>query len=1610
MTFLRKTGTLVRKNLTLSFSRHWATAITVAFIAPVIFMFFIAYAKNFFIPPSDYGVGTANPLLSLADAVAYAGNSRRPKVAFVTNGLGQEVQQIIDDVAPVFKAGEITPEILDNDDDILVTCPSTVRGTTPCFAAVSFQGCPSVNGSWTYNIRADGAFETNIYVDRTNNPAQIYILPLQFAIDNAIARTNGTSLPNPQNYPYTIKTAAQRDRDITKLYMKSIIKVLGVAYFVGLVGILYQLTGLMATERELGISQLIEVMTARRYDWEAQAMRLLAYHISFDILYLPGWIFIGAIVSRINFPQSPIGICMGFFILNGFADSSWAIFCAAFFRKAQLSGITVTLVSVVLAIIGQVVTPVTTGAIVVTALIFPPMNLLYFIFYMAYWQKKDLAARLSEAPPEAPWQVSGSVFFIFAAIHLVVYPFLGAFVERTLYATTSKARNVARTGGDAQETVRISGLSKHYTPSPFKRIMSRITRRKLPDTVVAVDDLSMSILKGELSVILGANGAGKSTTMDMLAGLQAPTNGSIEIDGASIGICPQKNVLWNELTCMEHVKIFNSLKSAHKDPVADIRNLLISCDLKQKLTARSETLSGGQKRKLQLAMMLTGGSNICLLDEVSSGLDPLSRRKIWDILLKERGNRSLLFSTHFLDEADYLSDTITILSKGRLVARGSSVELKQIHGGGYRVKIYNTNNFTEPSTWLSLKKNVYSDHVVYNLPDSASAAAFASELESLGIREYRVDGPTVEDVFLKLAEEVHSGSSPVQISQGFAIEKRTLSDDLDAVKLDLHPGRRLSLFGQSWVLFRKRFTILKRNIFPYLAAVLIPIFAAALILLFLKNFTKLSCSPTASVQASNVFSLGDLDYLAGIYPSIPVGPPGKVTTDLLDKYILGDTPANETTVFHFVDTLDEFNAYIQANFSDSFPGGFFIDQDRGPVFAWIGDFVLGFSLLTQNMLHVSELGMNINATYQDFDSPWTPDTGNSLQAMLYFGLCMCIYPAFFALYPTQERINRVRALHWCNGVRVLPLWTAYTLFDFVFVLIVSIVTAIIYATHSDLLYFSSYLFLIFILYGLSSTILTYVVSSWSKSQLAAFAIAAAYQLATFLLYFLAYLLIITFADPSEVNSTVTIVHFTMAIISPSCNLLRSLLVVYNEFSLLCNGQVAETYGGKITTLGGPILYMILQAIFYFGLIIWIETGWRPGFLHRRTLKAKEVEEAEEVDPEVYHEKDRIETSQDELRVKHVSKQFGDNLAVNDITFGVPRNEVFALLGPNGAGKSTTFGLIRGDIRPSGRSGDVLINDISIIRDRASARVHQGVCPQFDAMDSMTVTEHLEFYARARGVRDVPHNVAAVINAVGLSAYRDRLAAKLSGGNKRKLSLGIALVGDPSVLLIDEGSSGMDAAAKRIMWRTLKEISNGRSMVISTHAMEEADALADRVGIMASKMLALGTADALRRKYGDELNIHVVHKDAPYTSPEDMERLKHWVATTFTDAHIEDRTFHGQIRFTVPNRRGVAPKTTTTTTKEGVVMVQDQDSIESTSPERKPRDDSGISSLFGQLEKARQDLGVAFFAVNQPTLDSVFLSIVGRHNVLEENYQLEHAQKIGFWGRTKRGFLKFVHNA
>jgi ABC-type multidrug transport system ATPase subunit len=1096
-------------------------------------------------------------------------------------------------------------------------------------------------------------------------------------------------------------------------------------------------------------------------------------------MYVPGWAIIGVVLGVGVFAQTSMAIVIIYHILVGLSLASFSILGASFFKKAQLSGITMAIITLLLGVLAQVLKIHDTGSVAILSLLFVPCNYVFFIIFMARYERQKLATDLVRSAPDNPWHLPGIVLWIFLILQIFIYPVLGLMIERYLYGTASKGRSVVGTMStsdtpDTLETVQLHNFTKHYRPNWFRRKFAGFTKTPKA-TVIAVNDLTLSARKGQIFVLLGANGSGKSTTLDAIAGLNKVTSGSIIVNGTGgLGIAPQKNVLWDELTVEEHIRIFNRLKSTGpRDSKEALRDLIKAIDLDRKIDAKAKTLSGGQKRKLQLGMMFTGGSSVCCVDEVSSGLDPLSRRKIWDILLAERGNRTIILTTHFLDEADLLADQIAILSKGTLRAQGSSVELKDKLGGGYRIHLQ-----TGPGHEKAPQIDGISNHeafgtTMYSATTSGQAARIIRKLEMEGLDDYTLSGPTIEDVFLQLADEIRAestssvdrdspspdGNEKISEGKGVAIVQETNPS------LELHTGRSIGFFRQGWVLFRKRATILQRNYLPYIVAFLLPVIAAGLVSLFLKNFKAVGCAPASSV------SLSDVESPSTLYAfDMVVGPSSRFSAATLASLYAPVLPAILPGALNTVDSLDRFNSYIATNFANVTPSGFFLDGTQTTL-AYKGDGDIYYSIFGQNIMDIMLTNISIGTQFASFDIPWAPSTGDSLQLVVYFGLAMAAYPGFFALYPTVERTRNIRGLEYSNGVRSLPLWLAYLTFDFLIVLVSSALSIIIFAASSsawyveylflfchipreqslagmclefglisapkfeDNLQFSNwhplrkhanktyryhigYLFVVFMLFGMVSILLAYVVSLFAKTQLSSYAFAAAGQAVFFLVYLIGYLCTITYAPVEKIDSYLIIVHFTVSLVTPMGSLIRALFVALNLFSTTCSGKEIASYPGGILQYGGPILYLIVQVFFLFAILLWYDSGsvlaWYRRFRGVPATKGS-LASAGVVDEEgeIAEELVRVSSSNDGLRVLSLTKSFGRVTAVENLTFGIKRGEVFALLGPNGAGKSTTISLIRGDIQPSKNGGEVFVENVEINHSRAKARSHLGVCPQYD---------------------------------------------------------------------------------------------------------------------------------------------------------------------------------------------------------------------------------------------------------------------------------------------------------
>lgn len=217
------------------------------------------------------------------------------------------------------------------------------------------------------------------------------------------------------------------------------------------------------------------------------------------------------------------------------------------------------------------------------------------------------------------------------------------------------------------------------------------------------------------------------------------------------------------------------------------------------------------------------------------------------------------------------------------------------------------------------------------------------------------------------------------------------------------------------------------------------------------------------------------------------------------------------------------------------------------------------------------------------------------------------------------------------------------------------------------------------------------------------------------------------------------------------------------------------------------------------------------------------------------------------------------VAVDNLSVAIEKGEVFGLLGVNGAGKTTTFKMLAGEITST--SGDSYFTGMKISENLSKVRQNLGYCPQFDALiENLTVREQLELFYDLKSLPSEYKDavITQKIKEMNLEEYEDKLSGTLSGGNKRKLSVAMAMVGNPNIIFLDEPSTGMDPKARRFMWKIISRIASEKkqsTIILTTHSMEEAEALSTKLGIMVNgNFKCIGTPQHIKSKYGEGYEI------------------------------------------------------------------------------------------------------------------------------------------------------------
>ena len=217
--------------------------------------------------------------------------------------------------------------------------------------------------------------------------------------------------------------------------------------------------------------------------------------------------------------------------------------------------------------------------------------------------------------------------------------------------------------------------------------------------VHAVKDVSLNCKQDELIALLGHNGAGKSTLIHVLTGMLYPTKGEASVFGLNlkqdmhevrkiIGLCPQHDILWDELTAKEHLVLFGKLRGLPESTLNDvIEKKLSDVSLLDERDVLVGTFSGGMKRRLSVILAFLGSPSVVFLDEPTTGMDPQCRRQVWQAIETYKQNKVVVLTTHSMEEADMLSDKVVVMVDGVFSCQGTSLYLKNRYGDGYRITL-----------------------------------------------------------------------------------------------------------------------------------------------------------------------------------------------------------------------------------------------------------------------------------------------------------------------------------------------------------------------------------------------------------------------------------------------------------------------------------------------------------------------------------------------------------------------------------------------------------------------------------------------------------------------------------------------------------------------------------------------------------------------------------------------------------------------------------------------------------------------------------------------------------------------------------------------------------
>ncbi|XP_032097785.1 ATP-binding cassette sub-family A member 8 [Sapajus apella] len=1159
------------------------------------------------------------------------------------------------------------------------------------------------------------------------------------------------------------------------------------------------------------------------------------------------------------------------------------------------------------------------------------------------------------------------------------------FLKSSFWSQTQKADHVALE--DEMDSDPSSNDSFEPVPPEFHgkeaiRIRSVTKEYKgKPDKIEALKDLIFDIYEGQITAILGHSGAGKSTLLNILSGLSVPTKGSVTVYNNKLsemadlenlckltGVCPQSNVQFDFLTVKENLRLFAKIKGILPQEVdKEIQRVLLELEMKNIQDVLAQNLSGGQKRKLTFGTAILGDPLIFLLDEPTAGLDPFSRHQVWNHLKERKTDRVILFSTQFMDEADILADRKVFLSKGKLKCVGSSLFLKKKWGIGYHLslqlnEICVEKNITSlvrqhiPDAKLSAKSE---GKLVYTLPleRTNKFPELYKDLDSypdLGIENYGVSMTTLNEVFLKLEGKSTINESDIATLGEVQVEKAGDTEklvELEQVLSSLNQMRKtiggVALWRQQLcAIARVRLLKLKHERKALLALLLIlavglcPFLVEYIVMKMYQNSYTLELSP-------------HLYFLApGQQPHDPL-------TQLL---IINKTGASIDDFIHSLEHQKialEVDAFGTRNATDdpSYNGAITVcGNEKNYSFSLacnakrLNCFPVLMDVVSNGLLGMVKPSVHIHTERGTFLGDEQSSPLGFPAYIMFWLLLTSSCPPYIAMSSIDDYKNRARSQLRISGLFPSAYWFGQALVD---VSLYFLMFVFIYLMSYILEFEEIFVAVIRIIqipcavgYSFSLIFMTYVISFiFHKGRKNS-------GIWSFCFYIITFFSVTGFAfDIFEIE-----ILFLFTFLIPLSTMIGCLFMSYHLF-------LSPFFGGEPKNVQALLVFLIPFLHFIIFLFILRCLEWKFGkksmrkdhffrIYPRSSDVCQNPEEPEGEDEDVQMERVRTanalnSTDFDEkpviiascLRKEYAGKRRGcfskrkKKIATRNVSFCVRKGEVLGLLGHNGAGKSTSIKVITGDTKPT--AGQVLLkgsaggDDLEFL----------GYCPQENALwPNLTVRQHLEVYAAVKGLRKEDAEVA-ITRLVDALKLQDQLKAPvktLSEGIKRKLCFVLSILGNPSVVLLDEPSTGMDPEGQQQMWQAIRATfrNTERGALLTTHYMAEAEAVCDRVAIMVSgRLRCIGSIQHLKSKFGKDYLLEMKVKNVAQVEPLHAEILK-----LFPQAARQER-YSSLMVYKLP--------------------------VEDVRP---------LAQTFFKLEKVKQSFDLEEYSLSQSTLEQVFLEL------------------------------------